>query len=198
MSSKQSAHTSITDSIAITHKKIQTNIAAFRRVSTHSISEGYFESGFVSSPRHAEAEASAHNIKELLLPCFGGVGTIAAIEDLNIIVRFEFELIRKWADNTPGEQILNEITDILRIGMGVIAFKLQTTSNETLGTKMAELWINFNSNTINTIQASLLPLKFHSKLLANSGGQPWDLRGMTMASYTEYVIMPNKFRIERN
>ena len=87
---KQSSHNSITDSITTTQKKIQTNIAAFRRISTHSVAEGYFESGIVASPRHAEAEANAHLVKELLLPCFGGVGTIVAIEDLNIIVRFEF------------------------------------------------------------------------------------------------------------
>ena len=105
---------------------------------------------------------------------------------------------RKWADNTAGETILAEINDILRIGMGVIAFKLQSTPIETFGAKLTELWINFNSNTVNTIQASLLPLKFHFKLLNNSGGVPWDLRVMTLSSFVEYVIIPNKPRIERN
>ena len=81
--------------------------------------------------------------------------------------------------------------------MGVIAFKLQTTPIETFGAKLAEIWVNFNSNTVNTIEASLLPLKYHPKLMANAGGVPIDIRVMTLSSFSEYVIMPNKPRIER-
>ena len=88
MATKQPSRGSVSDSTSTSSKKIQTNIATFRRISTHSMTEGYFDSGFIASPKAVDTEATAHVIKEMLLPCFGNIGTTSPLEELNLIVKF--------------------------------------------------------------------------------------------------------------
>jgi hypothetical protein len=131
-------------------------------------------------------------IQEKLLPVFSGIGYDGSIE----IINYEVNKWIKAGTQTPSV-INDDLHKLIKIGMITVTTKINSASDEGFPAKLADVWTSFYSNTLPTLQATLLPLRkteflkeyYKEELMC------LDLRNLLLLYFRNYAIHPLKNRI---
>ena len=118
-----------------------------------------------------------------VLPLFNGQGLQDYIEDLN-------DLVRRCMEIKTPKILAYDINELLKNGIYTINTRLLEVTDNSLISRLVEIWIFFFDSVIPYFRGIFLPLALDPKY------NILDISKMAFTCFRDYVILPNIDRIE--
>jgi len=124
-----------------------------------------------------------HIICIKVLPLFNGQGLQDYIEDLN-------ELVRRCMEVKTPKTLAYDINELLKNGIYTINTRLIEISDNSLISRLVEIWAFFFDSVMPYFKGIFLPLSFDPRYSI------LDVSRMAFTCFRDYIILPNIDRIE--